>query len=91
MLHDSTFLWDSDKKYSKLTDEVHGDLLDQRSVAGLTVRQALVDRPVVLPRHLPHSQHGHRGLEAARQAEDTEGGVEGEALPGPGQYRQRVT
>ena len=59
-------------------------------MTGLTVGKALVDRPVILPGHLPHSQHGHRGLEAARLAEDTEGGVQGDALPGPGQYRQRV-
>ena len=73
-----------------LTDEIHGDLLDQRSVAGLTVGQALVDRPVLLPGHLPHPQHGHRGREAARLAEDAVGRVQGDALPGPGQYRQGV-
>ena len=59
-------------------------------MAGLTVSQTLVDGPVLLPLHLPHHQHGHGGLEPALLAEDTGGGVEGDALPGPGQDRQRV-
>ena len=76
---------------AELTDEIHGDLLDQRSVTGLTVSQTPVDGPILLPGDLPHPQHGHRGLEAPRQAEDTVGGVQGDAFSGPGQDRQGVT
>ena len=73
-----------------LTYEIHGDLLYQGSVAGLTVCQAPVHHPILPPLHLPHHQDRHRGLEAARLAEDAGGRVEGHPGPGPGQQRQGV-
>ena len=73
-----------------LTYEIHGDLLYQGSVAGLTVCQAPVHHPVLPPLHLPHHQDRHRGLEATRLAEDAGGRVEGHPGPGPGQQGQGV-